>query len=172
MKNVKNNPGQAMVELTIGLVAIMVLLGAMIQIGSLINARTQTMARARAEAGADAVSAIAPARPTRNEYIYNWHPGGDGRPYTRDDFSITATSAVDALELTVQSSGMAGVPPPPDNPFGSLASAPDIVGDFALIYSRESASVDVLPVIRRLVYNNESIEVESDVWMVWGAGIY
>lgn len=172
MQTRKRHAGQAMVELAVGLVAIIVLLGALIQIGRLTQARSLAMADARAEAGALGMSPTTPAWPLDNEYIYNWQAGRDGRAYTRDDVTIPATSAVDAVQAAVEASGMADVPAPPANPFGGMAAGVNPAEDFALVFGTESESVDVLAAIRRLVYNQDTITVSGSAWMVWTEGIY
>ncbi len=161
-----------MVELAVGLVAMMVLLGALIQIGRLAHARTRTMMEARAAAGALGLGAGNAFWPFGSEYIYNWHAGRDGRAYTRDDVRIIAVGAVSSVQAAVEASGMAGVPEPPVNPFHSLSAGVNPAQDFALVHGSESESVDVLPVVRRLVYNQESIVVTSSTCLVWMEGIY
>lgn len=164
--------GQAMVELAVGLVAILTLLGALIQIGRVAHARSRTMMEARAAAGALGLADNNMAGITSGEYIYNWHVGRDGRAYTRDDVPLTASSNAEAVQAAVMASGMAEAPAPPINPFRDLAAGAHPGRDFALVHSAESESVDVLPIVRRLVYDNDTIVVSSSVWMVWMGGIY
>ncbi len=172
MQTSKRHAGQAMVELAVGLVAMIVLLGALIQIGRLVQARSRTMMEARAAAGALGLAATNVAGALGGDYIYNWHAGRDGRAYTRDDVPLAATGAAAAVQAAVAASGMAGVPAPPANPFNGLAAGVHPAQDFALVHGAESESVEVLPVVRQLVYNDDAIAVSSSAWLVWMEGIY
>jgi hypothetical protein len=44
--------------------------------------------------------------------------------------------------------------------------------NFGLIQARESATNATLPVVRRLFYAADLIEVEGQVWATWTKGIY
>lgn len=168
----KMRAGQAMVELAVGLLAMMALLGALIQIGRLAHARSRTMMEARAAAGALSLAGTNTPGITGGEYIYNWHIGRDGRAYTRDDVPLTANGNAEAVQAAVTAFGVAEAPSPPINPFRHLAAGVHPGRDFALVNSAESESVDVLSVVRRLMYNNDTVVVSSRVWMVWMGGIY
>ncbi|MGI6087047.1 MAG: TadE/TadG family type IV pilus assembly protein [Kiritimatiellia bacterium] len=172
MQAAKIRAGQAMVELAVGLLAMMALLGALIQIGRLAHARSRTMMEARAAAGALGLADTNMAGIIAGEYIYNWHVGRDSHAYTRDDVPLTANGDAEAVQAAVTASGMAGAPAPPINPFRHLAAVVYPGRDFALVHSAESESVDVLPIVRRLVYDDDTIVVSSRAWMVWMGGIY
>ncbi|MFN2351859.1 MAG: hypothetical protein ABR497_07925 [Kiritimatiellia bacterium] len=166
--------GQAMVEMTVGLVAIMVLLSALIQIGDLAYWRSRTMAEAREDAGLLAMSdTYQPPPLERYIYIQNWLKGPDGRFFTHDDVPMTPTGTVShALQLVGAGSGMTGATEPTNNPFAQMDTGLGNVEDFALVQSRKTENRPVLPLIQRLVYGRESIDVESEAWLVWTEGIY
>ena len=87
--------GQAMIEFTVALVAIMVLFAGLIQFSYLGFIHSRTMNNARSEAGNLALLDI----PTFSgpDYIYDRTVGGDGFRYTRDD----GYSAANPADLTV-----------------------------------------------------------------------
>ena len=155
-----------MVEFMAGLVAILVILAGLIQIGQLTHARTRTMIAARMAAGQ---LAMAPTRPMSETalLISDWVPGPDQRRYTRDDMALVTSNAV---ALPGKLAGW--VPNTPTNALATLGNSPNPAGDFFLVKGEASGEVPILPIIQRLVYAHSTLEVESDVWLVWTKGIY
>ncbi len=169
MKLMKQS-GQAVVELSIGLVAIMVLTGALVQIGRLAKAQSETMADARRYAGNLALSDSLPYMPGNCYYIYDWAPGPDRRHYTRDDVMVLA-DATPALRAILPELGSEGVVVP-GNALSDLTRDFQVAESFALVRGVESEVVEVLPVVRRLVHAAGTVKVSNVVWMVWCEGLY
>ncbi len=161
-----------MVELTVALIVIVVLLAGLIQIGQITNAHTQTMIDARSEA-AKAAMADAYDQPSGASYMYAWTEGSDEKRYTRDDVSVYATNAVDSVQEVY------GLAQPddlatylPTNNLSRLGMSTDNMDEFFLVRGYKSDSCPTLPVIRKLVYDKDSISMESYAWLVWTEGIY
>lgn len=162
--------GQAMVEFVVALVAIIVLVAGLLQFGRLSAAHTATMSEARREAGA---YAIIPAQIFSSpDYILDRTVGPDGYAYSKDD------SHTDALPGNLYNQLIGYADPDmlsarlPGNAVSSLYGQPFPQLEFGLTYGSDTEDVPLLPVIRNLVYNATSIEVKSEVWMVWTHGIY
>jgi hypothetical protein len=75
--------GQAMIELIIGLVAVLALFAGLVQISTLAKAQNDTLADARRRVGLWAISDTTIA--DSPDYIRHWSDGPDGSPYTADD---------------------------------------------------------------------------------------
>jgi hypothetical protein len=163
-----------MVELVVGLVAVLVLFAGLLQLSSLGTAHTEAMALARHEAGQRAMAAIEPS--TAPRFIRDWSPGPDGKPYTRDDIPLTvsgrefrsvivdrATRDPEDWELI---DGIAG------DRFSRLHHSASPEAEFGLVRGRRAGSVPVMPAVRDLLYRTERIDIECEVWLTWTRGIY
>jgi hypothetical protein len=166
--------GQAIVEFLAGLVAILVLTGFMIQLASLGRVQQDTMTQARQSAGRLALGTI--AVPDTPDYIRHWEPGPDTRTYSRDD-TFTHASQGNFLDdytdpIVADPADAALMGRLPHNPIGDLGQMTTPVNGFGLFSRSETKDVELLPVVRHLLYRAESITVESEVWMPTVFGIY
>ena len=160
-----------MVEFMVGMVAMLVLLTGLIQIGQLAHARTRTMIAARAAAGRLAMARTPPVSATAL-LICDWVPGHDLRRHTHDDMALTCSNAVALSGELVGQAHLEWVANAPTNALATLAAALNPASDFFLVKGEASEGVPILPVIQRLVYAHPTLEVESDAWLVWTEGIY
>jgi len=167
-----SSSGQAMVELAVALIIIMVLIAGLIQIGQLTGAHTRTMIAARAEAAQDAM-ATDYTQASDARYIYSWMAGSDTHRYTHDDIPSIATNTIqanlDMVDLAYPAELAAQVP---GNALSTLGTSPDMLDEFFLVKGHASESCPTLAVIRKLVNDQATISVESDAWLVWTEGIY
>ncbi|MEI7881230.1 MAG: TadE family protein [bacterium] len=162
--------GQAIVELVVALVVIMVLVAGIIQICSMGVSHSKLMTSARWEAGQkamlDASSFAAP------KYIAECTAGNDGIAYSRDDDTtpgdvnifqggIVRYAKPDELNLRRE-----------DNPVSSLANSSFPQEMFGLVDGEARTSVPLIPVVRQLLYQSDSVELQGKAWMTWTKGIY
>lgn len=161
--------GQAIVEFVIALVAALVLFAALLQIASLSVKHNTIMNEARRKAGMHALSGGIGGRAP--DYIHEWEAGPDKVNYSADDrmvrgnsagFAYLAASAAHYRDLQ----GAIG-----PNMISSLVGDPDVVLD-GLQDGHDSDSVDLVPVIRHLVYRADSIALESEVWLTELGDLY
>ncbi len=164
--------GQAMVELAVGLVVILVLFAGLIQIGRLATAHTQTMITARENAGHSAMSdELSSGGATA--HILSWGAGSDGKSYTADDLLFTSPNAAQTFQdiaSVASSDELAGFLP--GNPLSEIEEGIGVTNVFFLVYGDGQAPVSTFPVIRSLIYNRPTIYAESQAWLVWTKGIY
>jgi hypothetical protein len=161
--------GQAMVEFMVAIIAVLVLFAGLVQVGLLSKADTDVMVKARALAGEDVVN------PTAGEpapdYISERTKGDDDVSYSVDDES----SDGDAFEFQNNIVGYAHN--------GDLFArvGPNLVTDLlanpfnvmnGMVQGESSKDVPLLPVIRDMVYADESIKVKRTVWMVSGGEVF
>jgi hypothetical protein len=162
--------GQAMVEFVVALVCILVLVAGIIQIAVLGFKQSRLMSEARREAGQKAMlEASSFAGP---QFISACTVGSDEIAYSLDDGKTDG----DVSELTV---GVASHAKPealndlcPDNPISTVAGSAFPHFSFGLVESERTERVDLIPIIRELVYGKDSVELKGTVWMTWTKGLY
>jgi len=166
--------GQAMIEFIVGLVAVLVVFAALIQIRDLGAAENRTLAEARRSAGIMSFGGLRPlATP---EYIRLWQTGADRKSYTRDDTHTTADPGI--LDHTIVDRAAADayawemLNAVPHNEIKLLHNNMSPQLGFGFVGDTETEEVPLLPVVRHLLYGADQIEVESSAWTVWTEGIY
>jgi hypothetical protein len=166
--------GQAMVEVLVGLVALLVLIAGLLQVASLCSAQTKTMVEARHQAGELAMLDAEPI--SVPNYIQDWQEGPDGKRYTKDDVFTTAAAAT--LQDTIVSKaspdsfGWTIIDGVPKNRLSRIHKSGMPQTELGFVKGSDSTNVDLLPIIQKLVYKADSIKVDSEVWMTWTKGIY
>lgn len=165
--------GQAMIEFTIALVAIMAVVVGTILLGRMELAHTRTMTKARATAGALALDPIIYQSPLDAQFISDWQAGPDNIGYTHDDEPISDGTALTLVRDIAAHAGLDSIAAPP-NAIARLQSAPDLISEFYLVKgsANESISLSAIPGIGRLVSGEPVVSVESAAGLVWTGGIY
>ncbi len=166
----QNQSGQAIVELVVALVVILVLVAGTIQICSMGVSHSGLMMMARKEAGQkamlDASSFSGP------QYIAACTPGNDGIDFSRDDGATPGDAALLQLgivdkahpsELDQRCSG---------NSISALANNAFPQDSFGLVDGEATTNIILYPIVRKLLYNSDSINLKGKAWMTWTKGIY
>jgi hypothetical protein len=170
----RSRSGQAMIEVVVGLVAMVVLIAGLILITRLTLARTDAMNEARKIVGTitfdDEPMSAFPS------YIRDVEVGPDGRKYSGDD-TTTDANAVDfdttfVGQLVSQAADWNTLGELPSSAFTSLHGSPAPAAEFGLLMGHDSKSITTDPAIRHLLYNAAEIEIDCEVWMTWTRGIY
>jgi hypothetical protein len=163
-----------MVEVLVGIVALIVLIAGLLQVASLSAVQTETMVEARKEAGDKAMINAEPA--SVPDYIKNWEVASDQKHYTVDDtFSPADANQFQGTIInraTFDSSGWTIIDSVPNNRFTIIHKSGAPQYNLGLVDGEHSGVVDLLPVIQDLVYRAKSIKIDSKVWMTWTTGIY
>lgn len=161
--------GQAMVEMAVALIVIMVVLVALLQIGALCRVHSRTMAYARHEVAGHVIGNDF-TRPLIVRYILNWRAGRDKVTYSRDDTPVVGTPSGQIARYARDGELEALLP---GNPVSSFAVNPNPGNNFALVRGTHSAGAPILPVARRLLYSDSPrIDVRSEAWLTWTGGLY
>jgi hypothetical protein len=170
----KPRGGQAMIELTIGMVSLIVLTAIIVQLAFFVRAGHETAVRAREQAGSLALQDVPVSAAAR--YIGATGPGEDGSPYTRDDeYSAADPSSLysDILDpLAADPSDWNTLDEIPGNDLTRLHRRESPIGVFGLLRGEDSATVPLLPAVSSLLYRADSILIEETVWMPWTKGVY
>lgn len=165
--------GQAMIEFTIALVAIMAVIIGTIMLNRMEWAQTHTMTTARATAGALALDLIYQSE-LDAKFIADWEPGPDNIRYTQDDEPVPDGTAMALAGDIVANAGLGEVASLPTNAITRLQSSPTPINEFYLVKGSESMAVDlsVIPAVRQLLSGEPTISVKSEAWLAWTGGIY
>ncbi len=170
----RNRLGQAMIELSVGLVSLIVITATIAQLAVFVRARHEAANRARRDAGARALQAWPLSAP--GAYIGTTGEGPDGKPYTRDDIFTPADPAAfhrDILNtLAMPPTDWNAMDPIAENPFSRMRGGAPVISVFGLIRGDRSERIPLLPAIRNLLYAEDSILIEETVWMPWTRGVY
>lgn len=165
--------GQALAEIVVALVAILVLVAGLLEIGRLSRARLDAVNEARAEAAGRAMSDVLILSVPGPRFLRDWEAGRDGVRHSADDtyrlgdpgavrWSVAAKSRPEDLEA------VAG-----ENPVSSLMTVAPFVSAHALVRGRsQPRTIPLMPVTRGLLYNAEFVEIESEAWLVWTQNLY
>lgn len=163
-----------MVEFLVGLVAVLVLLAGLLQIASLTKAETDTMIDARREAAEKAMSD--PALLATADFVGDVLVGADGSTYSADDEHTTETSDDFISYIVEPSAGSASewaiIDAVPSNSFTTIRSSAVPSYELGMVQGDASDSIPLISAVQKLIYDDDSIEVESEVWMPWLRGIY
>lgn len=167
-QNFRATRGQALIETVIALVALLAVFAALVELARLGRARTEALMQARREAGEHA---LAPAYSQPNpeaRFIYQWGEGGDDRSYSADDTVWTAVSdpVYDALLAPAHPGDLAMRVP--GNALSNLQDLDPVVEGFDFVKGWNAAStIELLPVTRRLLYDEEHIRITAEAWLTW-----
>ena len=166
----RSRAGQAIVELVVGLVAVIVLVAGIVQISTLGLMHSRVMTEARRLAGVQAMQDLPPF--SGPDYIAARTVGRDLTTYSRDDDSTPAFVGNFQVGLLRYSDPNRVAQEVPDNEFTLMSQSqfPHLL--FGLVEGRKSDSAELLPVMRNLVYRADRVEVEGRAWLTWTKGIY
>lgn len=166
--------GQAIVEFVVGLVAILAVTAALLQVIRLAREHADAMNRAREDAARNAMSDVymAPVLPGPR-YIRDWTAGPDGSDYSRDDVPVTASPDGVSSLIIARARPEELAEFIPDNELSAMADPAGVLPGIHLVRGgHQSEPVPLLPVVRRLLYNADSITMEGEAYLVWTKGIY
>ena len=159
--------GQALVELTIGLLVIVLLLTGIIGFVQLSGAKGETLAEARAEAGRKAVSAgLALTRSP--DFFRDWEEGADGLRHTADDArkpdspsrlqGIARHSVADDSQWPILDSCVNGS-------MARLGNGSFPMSALSMVHAEEKRVVELSPAMRDWIVGKDTMTVASDVWL-------
>lgn len=165
--------GQALIEMTVALVVIVVLFAALLQIGSLSRAHLATINEARGMAGMAAVSDTYQSISPSASLIAGWSEGDDGVRYSRDDQSIPAGTAAWRQQILPVAHPTELESRVPGNRISALMVKDPLAEELEFVRGHaQSRPVPLLPVVRHLLYSADSVRLESDSVTVWQRGLY
>jgi hypothetical protein len=169
----KAKAGQAIAEFVVGLVAILILTAALLQIGTLIREDSRTIQEARAEAGIAALSDtyFAPVSPGPR-YIQNWSTGPDRAAYTRDDQAILGNADLLAGGIIPYARPDSLASFLPDNSLSPLADSSQVLSGLSFVRGYSSSGpVPLFPITRKLIFGRDTLTVESSAFLIYTKGL-
>ncbi len=163
-----------MIEFVVGLVGLLILLTMVFQGVVLTKQHTDAMTEARAQAGANAISALSGINSP--DYISEVDSGADRKKYTEDDIKITASSLSlqrDIVERTVaNSSDWDIIGASPRSSFNYIKNVVSPVDAYGLVSGASRKSVTLSEAFKSLIWNKDSIDIDVEVWMTHTDDIY
>ena len=160
-----------MVEMIVGLVALLVVFAGIVQLAIIGFAQNQTLLEARAKAGQYALSDVYSLESPGPRFIQDWSEGGDDSRHSADDTATSADPTMAARMLTGPSHPDRLDLLVPDNAVSELADSSLLAG-FDLVSARErSEPIELLPAVRHLLYDSETIRLQADACLAWTKGI-
>lgn len=163
-----------MIEMIVGLIALVVLFAGLLQIASLALAQSRTLSHARRSAAIRAMSS--PTLVATPDFISEIRPGADESMYSVDDERV-ATTPIPFRDTVVAPSAASSadwtiVDRARGNAVSAMHSAAIPTAEFGMVKGRASETVPVIDAIQHMVYDDTEIDIESEVWMPWLRGIY
>ena len=159
--------GQAIAELAVGLIALLVVFMGMLQIQRLAHNHTQTLMAARAQAGQDALNSPYIQRNNGPSWIANWSAGADNIPYTQDDTIQAGSPAATMAGIVARANPAALQTLVPDNALSAAASSSTLMNEFCLTHGQSTTNADIFPLIQAWVYRTDSIQLQGNAWLTW-----
>lgn len=170
----KVNTGQALIEICVCMIGVVVVLLAMLELTKIGMLHTTAMSEARAEVARIMQSeTVLFATP---DFLQTWDEGPDSKRYTADDTPVTASSASfynSTVERSVADAAQWNILRARPNRIVDLHNAQAIpAAFFGLLKGDASETTSLLPGFQKMVYRADAITVESEIWMTWTKGIY
>jgi hypothetical protein len=170
----RSRRGQALVEVVVGLIAIVALIAGLLQITSLSRAHSDTRTEARAAAAREAMDPAtliyAPV------FVGDVQAGPDGARYSVDDRLAPGSTAPFLFDIVDRSAGdgegWQHLDAVPGNPVSRMRASAVPTLEFGFVRAQARRTVPVLGAAQRLFFNRSEVEVETEVWMPWMTGLY
>lgn len=169
--NPQSRSGQALVEMIVGLVALLVIFAGLLQIARLGDEQTKVMLNARERSGSLAMGNSFFSDAPGAQFINDWRPGPDGKKHSVDD-EIVAGSPTAATRAIVDPSKPNDLDTfVPGNEVSKLNSQ-SILAGFNICQGRDkSPNITLDPLIQHLIYGATSIRLQGDAFLVWSKNI-
>jgi len=154
--------GQAVVEFVVGIVAVVILVAGMVQLGLLAKAHSDAMTEARKSAAKKAVDDDIEASP---DYVGSVQDGPDKFNYSADDEFPDGNKSDLQSKLLVYANPNDLQDYLGDNALTSVYNDPAKVMN-GFVKGNSSKTVSLLTAIQNMITGTGSFDVKSEVWMV------
>ncbi len=169
----KNKAGQAVVEFCIGLIAFLAVVGGMFQLGRLGLARMETRVEATRIATERSMRSEAETGTFVPAYLAGVNVGEDGYSYSQDDTRLGGNSdaAYDRIVGRLRPGAVGAYDP--GNPIAGLSDSFEMRAGMGFVQGIGSDfNIPILPVVRRLFFNQPSVDIQTQVWMTRTGDLY
>ena len=165
--------GLMMVLSVIGIIAVIVVFGAFIQVGLLSHERTDTYMRATQEAATFAVQPQFDPDQPPEPYVLSMLIGDDLHTYSADDRRVGSSGDEVISGILTHTLPQDLVQYAPDSAFSRITGGSDLNGEFSMVRGdATSRGIRLLPVVRNLIYRADRIDIDAEVVSIWTRGIY
>jgi len=164
----RDRSGQALAELVVALIVILVLFAGLLQIGQLTRAQLNALNEARGDAARLAMSDLYTRRFPGPQFIRDWDVGPDRARHSRDDAARPGDPGLVRLQIVAHARPDDLAARVPGNPVSDAMTRVPLIDAYALVHGRsETRTVPLMPVVRHLLYDAEAIDINADAWLVW-----
>ncbi|WFB35639.1 pilus assembly protein [Kiritimatiellota bacterium B12222] len=172
-KTLHSKSGQAMVEFCIGLIAILTVVAGTIQLGRMGLARMEARVDATGTVSALSMNSGSTSIRLVRNYIQENTEGLDGRTYSMDDTSTIGNAAEVYDQLLRNNHPQLLHRYAPNNTLASIQNSIDLMGETALVSSTSyEYDIPVMPIIRKLIFNQETVDLEVSSWTIRTGDLY
>lgn len=164
--------GQAVVEFCVGIIAVLAVFGGLFQLAELCKARMNnrvdaTERAARASAGDFDGSTSVPS------YISQVTVGDDEYAYSEDDQRIAGDSEEAYRRMVTRMRPDLARIYESGSDIAALGNGYEMRANMGLVRgSAAEYNIPILPVVRRLIYDADNVDLESEVWTTRLGGFY
>jgi hypothetical protein len=162
-----------MVEFCIGLIGMLAVIGGIFQLGRMGIARTDARVEATQRATSNSMLGSDITGLSIPNYINHISAGGDEYSYSADDFQVGGNeqTVYDRLVDPSRPNLLRGYAP--GNDYADMSDAYEMMLGMGLVNGVAfESNIPVLPVVRRLLFNRNSVNIRVSAWMVRTGEIY
>ena len=106
------------------------------------------------------------------DYITSWTDGPDESSYSVDDEMTAGLPSDIPVRITTHARPDDILMIVPNNPISALHGAPMPHTSFGMVDGQEDTTVELLPVVQGLLYNESEIRLDAEVWIPKTGGLY
>ncbi len=164
----RHRSGQALAELVVAMIVILVLFAGLLQIGQLTRAQLNALNEARGDAARLAMSDLYTQRFPGPQFIRDWDVGPDRARHSRDDVALAGDPGLVRLQIVSHAKPDELAQRVPGNPVSDMMTRYPLIDAYALVHGRsEPRTVPLMPVVRHLLYDADAIDIKADAWLIW-----
>jgi hypothetical protein len=168
----RKQSGQALAEMAAGMAAVLALTAGILQLAALGRARVVAAVESRAAAGAQSMAGSYVERRPGPAYLRTWDPGDDEVSHSADDRRIGGSADAFRQDVMDPMRIVALADRVDPGQLGEAAGPGSMMSAFRFVHGAgREGPVVLLPVVRRLLYREETILIESETWMTWTGGL-
>jgi len=169
----QNKSGQAMIEFCIGLIAMLTVITGILQFARIGIARTQTRTEATAHASALSMREPSDTFVHVRPFVLSVQDGEDGRSYSVDDTRHLSGDETAYARILANNNPEFLRTVAPENSLSWINDSIDMQASTGLVQARNTEiGIPILPLVRRLFWDRNSVDVQAEVWSVETGGLY
>jgi hypothetical protein len=169
----RTRSGQALVEFCIGLVAMLAVIGGVFQLGRMGLARTEARVEATQRASINSMRSEEATGLSIPGYIARVSEGEDEATYSVDDIRVGGNEQILYERLLAPNQPHRLQEIAPGNPLAEMGDSFEMMVGLGLVPGRGAEyDIPVLPIVRRLFFDQPTVDIDVTSWMIRTGDIY